>query len=353
MTQTLFVQVRAFVGWLKFLSRFGMAGFAIAALMSSAIAQEKPMAKVTLSLDFNPLGRHAPWYAALAEGYFREEGLDVSIIPSQGTAQTVQAVESGLANIAFVDVPSVVLARANGSKLKMVAVNYQKAPYAIFSLSNGANVTEPKQLEGLTLGSGAGSFTPKVIEGFMAQKSLDPAKLKISNIAPPARASALLSGQVPAIEFFVMAKPGLEAGARDAHTQLRTFLLSDHGLELYSNGLAVGEDYLARSADTVRAFVRAALKGWKFALSNPQKAAEDEVKYVPALKPEIIVAELGIVGGLALTPEVRQNGFGWFDPAKMQSALEFMIKYVGVTGKVPAATDIYAPGFLPIPPIKP
>jgi NitT/TauT family transport system substrate-binding protein len=265
----------------------------------------------------------------------------------------VQAVESGLANIAFVDVPSVVLARANGSKLKMVAVNYQKAPYAIFSLSNGANVTEPKQLEGLTLGSGAGSFTPKVIAGFMAQKGLDPAKLKITNIAPPARASTLLSGQVPAIEFFVMAKPGLEAGAKDAHAELRTFLLSDHGLELYSNGLAVGEDYLGRNADTVKAFVRAGLKGWKFALANPQKAAEDEIKYVPSLKPDIIVAELGIVGDLAVTPEVRQNGFGWLDPAKMQSALEFMVKYVGVTGTAPAATDLYAPGFLPNPAIKP
>src|SRR5665213_2526411 len=112
----------------------------------------------------------AAWYAALAEGYYKEEGLDVSIIPSQGTAQVIQAVESGTANIGFVDVPSVIIARGNGSKLKLVAVNYVKAPYAIFSLSNGANVTEPKQLEGLNLGSGAGSFTPKVIQGFMAQK---------------------------------------------------------------------------------------------------------------------------------------------------------------------------------------
>jgi NitT/TauT family transport system substrate-binding protein len=184
------------------------AGLAVPGLLSPGIAQDRPPAKVILSLDFIPLGRHAPWYAALAEGYFKEEGLDVSIIPSQGTAQTIQAVESGTANIAFVDVPSVVLARANGSKLKMVAVNYQKAPYAIFSLSNAANVREPKQLEGLTLGSGAGSFTPKVIEGFMAQKGLDPTKLKIANIAPPARATALLSGQVPAIEFFVMGQAG-------------------------------------------------------------------------------------------------------------------------------------------------
>ncbi len=93
-------------------------------------------------------GRHAPWYAALAEGYYKDEGLDVSIIPAQGTAQVIQAVESGTANIGFVDVPSVVIARGNGSKLKMVAVNYEKAPYAIFSLANGANVTEPKQLGG-------------------------------------------------------------------------------------------------------------------------------------------------------------------------------------------------------------
>ena len=269
---------------------------------------------MVFSLDFIPLGRHAPWYAALAEGYFREEGLDVSIIPSQGTAQTIQAVESGTANIAFVDVPSVVLARANGSRLKMVAVNYQKAPYAIFSLSNGANVTEPKQLEGLNLGSGAGSFTPKVIEGFMAQKGLDPSKLKITNIAPPARASALLSGQVPAIEFFVMAKPGLEGGAKDAHTRATTFLLSDHGLDLYSNGLAASEDYLARNGDVVKGFVRAGLKGWKFALANPQKAAEDQIKYVASLKPDIIVAELKIVGDLAVTKDVKQNGLGWFDP---------------------------------------
>jgi NitT/TauT family transport system substrate-binding protein len=323
------------------------------ASLCTATAQDKPAAKVILSLDFIPLGRHAPWYTALAEGYFREEGLDVSIIPSQGTAQAIQAVESGTANIAFVDVPSVVLARANGSRLRMVAVNYQKAPYAIFSLSNGGNVTQARQLEGLNLGSGAGSFTPKVIEGFMAQQGLDPAKLRITNIAPPARASALLSGQVPAIEFFVMARPGLENGARDAHAELRTFLLSDHGLELYSNGLAVTEDYLANHGETVRAFVRAALKGWKLALADPQRAAADQLRYVASLKPDLIVAELGIVRDLAVTPEVRQNGLGWFDPIGMKSALDFVVKYVGVTGTPPAATDIYAIGFLPTPAITP
>jgi NitT/TauT family transport system substrate-binding protein len=322
-------------------------------LATPAAAQDKPPTRLVFSLDFIPLGRHAPWYAALAQGYFRDEGLDVAIIPSQGTAQTIQAVESGTAHIGFVDVPSVVLARANGSKLRMVAVNYQKPPYAIFSLSNGADIREPKQLEGLTLGSGAGSFTPKVIEGFMAQKGLDPRKLKIANIAPPARASALLTRQVPAIEFFVMARPGLEAGAKDAGTELRTFLLGDQGLELYSNGIAVTEDTLARNPEVVKGFVRAGLRGWKFALANPQKAAEDQIKSVASLKPEIIVAEIAIVGDLAVTPDVRAHGLGWFDPAKMKSAVDFVAKHVGMAGTPPPVAEVYAAGFLPSPAIMP
>jgi NitT/TauT family transport system substrate-binding protein len=325
---------------------------ALAAVMPAPSPAQAPT-KVVFSLDFIPLGRHAPWYAALAEGYFQDEGLDVSIIPAQGTAQVIQAVEAGTANIGFVDVPSVVIARAGGSKLRIVAVNYEKAPYAIFSLSTGANVTQPKQLEGLTLGSGAGSFTPKIIQGFMTQHGLDPGKLTVSNVAPPARASTLLSGQIPAIEFFVMARPGLEAAAKGAGAELRTLLLADHGLDLYSNGIAATDDFLAKNPDVMKRFVRAALKGWKFTLANPERAAADQIKYVATLKPESVVAEIGIIGGLAVTAETRKNGLGWFDPAKMQSNVDFVAKYIGVSGQAPAATDIYASGFLPTPAMMP
>jgi NitT/TauT family transport system substrate-binding protein len=315
-------------------------------------AQEKPLTKLTFSLDFIPLGRHAPWYGAIAEGYYKDEGLDVSIIPSQGTAQTVQAVAAGTAQIGFTDLPSVALARARGTKVKMVAVNYEKAPYAIFSLDPGANVTHMKQLVGLTLGSGAGSFTPKVIAGLMTEHGLDPNTLKIDNVAPPARASALLSGQVPAIEFFVMSEPGLAAAAQAKSLKLRTFLLADHGLTLYSNGIVVTDDYLAKNADVVKRFVRASLRGWQLALRDPKKAAEDQIKLVPTLDVNKSVAELAIVKNLAVTPAVQQHGLGWFDPAEMKASLDFMSKYVGLGGSPPSATDLYATGFLPSPPIK-
>jgi NitT/TauT family transport system substrate-binding protein len=332
--------------------RAGMAAsvLTVAALVVPAGAADT---KVTFALDFIPLGRHAPWYAAVAQGYFKDEGLDVTIVPSKGTAEVIQSVQSGAADIGFVDVPALVLGRAGGSTLKMVAVNYQKSPYAIFSLAKGANVTTAKQLEGLSLGSGAGSFTPKIIQGFMAQQGLDPAKLQITNVAPPARASMLMTAQVPAIEFFVMAKPGLEAGAKNAGTTLTTFLLADHGLDLYSNGIAAKDEYLKANPDLVKRFVRAALKGWKFTFDNPQKAAELQSKMVVGLKEESIVPEIEVLRALAITPDTEKNGLGSIDPAKMRKSLDFTTKYIGVSGPVPTEADLYDTSFLPAQPVKP
>src|SRR5947199_1764643 len=140
---------------------FALAAFAAILLATSATAQTP----ITFSLDSRALGRHAAWYVALEKGYYKRAGLDVTIVPSQGTAQAIQNVEANAAQLAFSDVAGLVAARANsGSTARMVAVIYQKAPYAIFSLRSGANVTRPEQLQGLEIASGAGSFTQKVIE---------------------------------------------------------------------------------------------------------------------------------------------------------------------------------------------
>lgn len=326
---------------------------AIGLAIVPSFAQTTSLSKLTFSLDFIPLGRHAPWYVAQGKGYFREEGLDVTIIPSQGSAHAVQTVDSRKADFGFVDVAGLVLARARGAKVKLVAINYQKAPYAIFSLTDGANVTRLEQLEGLSLGSGASSFTPSIIKGVMARNGLDPNKLKIVNAPPKNRASMLFSGKVPAIEFFVMAQPNLEARARRAKTGLSTLLLSDTSLDLYSNGIAVHEEMLRTMPEIVKKFVRAALKGWHYALNNPEEAVKLQRNFIAGLDEKVVSAELNIVKKLAVTPQTRANGLGSFDPKGMQSSLDFVVKYIGVPETPPAASDLYAEGFLPAIPIKP
>jgi NitT/TauT family transport system substrate-binding protein len=319
-------------------------------LGGNAVAASKPI-DVTFSLDFITLGRHAPWYVALGKGYYEEEGLNVKIVPGKGTAQVIQAIESGIADIGFIDVPSLVISRAAGSTIKMVAVNYQKAPYTVFSLDPGANVTKPKDLEGLELGSGAGSFIPKILQAFMRMHGLDPNTLKIVNIAPSARVAALVSRRVESVDFFIMSYPGISRAVKDS--KVRAFLLGDHGLELYSNGIGAKESYLKKNPEVVRAFVRAALRGWKYALSNPEEAADIQRKYAKGLNRQIIIDEIAILKRLAVVPDTQRNGLGWFDPAKMESNRSFMLENVGIKGTPPKAEDLYVTGFLPEKPILP
>jgi NitT/TauT family transport system substrate-binding protein len=316
--------------------------------VADAMAQTTP---VTFSLDFRALGRHAAWYVALDKGYYKQAGLEVNIIPSQGTAQAIQSVESGVAQYAFSDVAGLVAARANsGATAKMVAVIYQKAPYAVFSLRSGANVTKPEQLENLEIASGAGSFTQKVIEAFMTEKKLKADTVKFTNVDPAARIGMLVSKKIPAIETFAMSKPGLVKATSEQETQM--FLFADHGLKLYSNGILVKDSYLQANAAQVRAFIKASLDGWRDTVANPKAAAEIVAKYIKGLDPDVVLQEIAIVNDLVVTPDTKAKGLGSIDPATMAASVDMIARNTGAAGKV-NAKDAYDASHLPAQPVKP
>ena len=329
------------------LARTIVAAAALAAAVSAA-AQER---KITFTLDFIALGRHAPWYVPIAKGYYKQEGLEVTVVPSKGTADAIKNVDGGIAQIGFIDVPSLVAAGGAAAAVKMVAVNYQKPPYCVFSLNPGANVTTPKDMVGLEFGSSTASFMPRIAMAFMKMHGLDSSTLRVVNIDGAARVPMLAARKVQSIDQFIMSEPGIRRAVKDAEP--KCMLFGDHGLDIYSNGIGVREDFLQQNPDVVRGFIRAALRGWKDAMSNPEEAAKIQVQYVKALDPGLIVDELRIVRRLAVTPETEREGFGAMNREKMARSVEFMNTNVEIPGRKLTVDDIYRPGYLPSPPIRP
>jgi NitT/TauT family transport system substrate-binding protein len=311
-------------------------------------AQER---KITFTLDFIALGRHAPWYVPIAKGYYKQEGLDVTVIPSKGTADAIKNVDAGVAQIGFIDVPSLVAGGGAAAAVKMVAVNYQKPPYCVFSLNPGANVTSPKDMVGLEFGSSTASFMPRIAMAFMKMHGLDSSTLRVVNIDGASRVPMLAARKVQSIDQFVMSEPGIRRAVKDG--EAKCMLFGDHGLDIYSNGIGVREDFLQQNPEVVRGFIRAALRGWKDALSNPEEAAKLQVQYVKALDPALIVDELKILRRLAITPETEKQGLGTMNREKMQRSVDFMNNNVDIQGRKLTLDDIYRPGFLPTPPIRP
>lgn len=333
-------------------------GFMACLILSGALDGVVParaadnLTNVTFSLDFIVLGRDAPFFVALDKGFYKDEGLNVNIIPSKGTAQAIQNVQSGIAQLGFIDVPSLVVARAGGSTVRVVSVIYQKAPFCFFSLDPGADVTKLKDFAGLTVGSSSGSYISNIARAMMRKASLDPNSLKVENIEPSARIALLATRQIPAIDFYIMSRPAVERAVKNA--KVVTFLFADHGLSLYSNGIGATEAYLKEHPDVVKGFVRATLRGYQYTFAHPQEAAEIIKKHYPALDDKITVEELGIVRDLAATADVEKNGLGTFNAAEMKSSVEWMDENGGFPkDKAPKAEDIYATGFLPAQPVTP
>jgi NitT/TauT family transport system substrate-binding protein len=321
--------------------------------ITEAAAQSKTeLVDVTFSLDFIVLGRNAPFFVAIEKGFYKEEGLNVNIVPAKGTAQAIQNVDGGVAQIGFTDVASLVIAHANGSTVKVASVIYQKAPYAFFSLDPGAKVKSLKDLEGLRVGSNAGSFITNIAKAMMRNQGLDASKLTMESIEPSARIAMLATGKVPAIDFYIITKPAVERAVTDA--KVVTFLFADHGLDIYSNGIGATEAYIKDHPQVVKGFVKATLKGFQYTFHHPEEAADVIQKHAKALNKEITLEELQIVKDLTVTPETAANGLGTFTPERMKKSVDWMVENGGFPReKAPKPADLYVTGFLPEQPIRP
>src|SRR6476661_1830384 len=106
-------------------------GTACLAMTTVATAADTP---VTFQLNWMAGGPNAGFAAALAEGYYKEAGLDVTIVQGNGSGNTAQLVASGRSQLAYADAVAVSQLIAKGAPMKIVATVYQSNPNAVMSL---------------------------------------------------------------------------------------------------------------------------------------------------------------------------------------------------------------------------
>jgi ABC-type nitrate/sulfonate/bicarbonate transport systems, periplasmic components len=85
-------------------------------------------------LDFTPYGKHAPFFAALDKGFWKDAGFDVTIVKGEGSATTISSYAAGAVDFAFSDTPTLILARSKGALIKVAGVIHDKSLYAFGTL---------------------------------------------------------------------------------------------------------------------------------------------------------------------------------------------------------------------------
>ena len=301
------------------------------------------------ALDWKFEGPSAPYFVALDKGYYKAEGLNVSIDSGPGSVAGIARVAAGTYPIGFFDINSLVRFRdQNPDKdVKAVLMVYDKPPFAIVSLAK-SGITKPKDLEGKTLGAPAPDGAYAQWKAFVKENGVDDSKVKIENVGFPVREPMLADGKVDAItgfsfsSYFNLLTKGIPG------SDIKVMLMSDHGIVLYGNAIMVNPDFARQNPKVVAGFVRATIKGIIDTIKDPDGAIKSVMKRNETAEEKIELARLKMsLDDNFVTPWVKANGVGGIDEQRMAKAIDQIAVTYEFKNAKPKPADIFTSEYLP------
>lgn len=217
-----------------------------------------PLTKVGMEMKWLPQSQFAGTYVALEKGYYKAEGLNLSIMPFALDKQPIDSVVNGDVQFAVIGADAVLAAREAGIPVKAIAVIYKTNPVVAYSLTS-SGIKTPYDFVGKTIG-----LKPDIqvlYNAMMNKLGIDRAKTKEVEVGYDA--SELLSGKVDVSTGYIFNEP---QQARDAGKDVEIIPVSNYGVNMYADVLIAREDYILNNRDTVQKFVNATLKGWNYAI---------------------------------------------------------------------------------------
>ncbi|MBV8437743.1 MAG: ABC transporter substrate-binding protein [Silvibacterium sp.] len=255
-------------------SLFGLAVSCLVLLGCHSAKRDPGLTQVAFQTDWYPQPEHGGFYEAQLKGYYRQEGLDVTIVPGGPYVIAEQQVSTGAAQFAMGSSDRVLEADSRGQSLVAVAATLQSDPQAIMVHADSP-VHNFSDLKGHTVAVKPGSTWFEYLV----------ARYKLKNVREtPATYSIANFLQDPNYiqQIFVTSEPFF---ARKAGTQVRTLLISDTGYAPYRVFFTTRE-YLSQRPDIVAKFVRASLHGWRDYIADPREVNAYLLKLNPAMSLE-------------------------------------------------------------------
>ena len=296
--------------------------FAAFAAFAAATAPAAAQEAVSLRLNWYLGGLHVPYYYGVERGFFKAEGLDLTINEGRGSANTVQVVGAGSDTFGMADSSSVVTAIARGVEIKSVMSLLNSTGFAVVSLAS-TGIKTPKDLEGKSLAVSPGDPLGQLFRALAAHNNLDMSKIRFVQVDPAAKVVTVLEKRADALlggaddQYFLIKYRGQEPAA------LR---YADHGANIVGMTILTTDAIIKSKPETVRKFVRASIRSWEEARKNPDAAVDAAMKVKPDLNGQSTKDQMMVDFELLDSPNSKGR-IGWGAEADWNQTIQLLKQY--------------------------
>lgn len=310
-------------------------------MMSGTLAEaQDDMTKITFFVSYIPSVQFSPIYAAIENGYFAEEKLEVEVEHSFNEADGVDRIAVNDLQFGMISGEQVIVARAAGKPLVYVMEWFHRFPVGIVTPAD-SGITEPKDLVGKKVGI-PGPFGASYM-GFRALLSandIEELDLQVESIGFTAP-EAICTGQVEASVVYVSNEP---LTIQNNCFEVSVIYISDY-VDLVSNGLVTNEETIKNDPELVAGVTRALHRGVQFVIDNPDEAFELSLKYVTDLpESEYEIQKQVLLNSIELW---KSDHLGATDPARWETTQEVMLEIGFISEPLDDLEAAYTLEFLP------
>ena len=298
---------------------------------ASAPAEMKP---IRLQLQWFPQAQFAGYFAAKDQGFYADEGLDVTILPGAVEIVPATVVAGGQAEFGISWVPRMLAPRESGADPVVIGQVFQRSPTLQVSFKD-KNITAPEQLKGKKVGSWGFGNEAELYAG-LRKAGLDPDNPSdVSIVAQQFDMVAFVAGEIDAAQAMIYNEYAQVLETKNPATgqlftadDLNVISWQDYGTSMLQDAIFASEAWLGQAGneDTAVKFLKASFKGWIYCRDNPEPCVDIVLKSDAKLPKGHQTWQLNEVNGI-IWP--APNGIGMTDEAAFNRTVE-----VATAGKI-------------------
>ena len=306
----------------------------IAFFMIFNFKSKNKLEKTSLRLKWVCQAQFAGYYSALKEGYYKDVGLSVTIDPAGPNISPIQAVTSGVNEFGIAGAEQIITAIDNKVPIVAIAVIYRETPEALVSKKE-LNIKAPKDLKGKTVGV-VYENDENLYRLFLKKNNVDENSIK--EVPAITGISQVMTDQVDAKMAYEMNDAILLELEGEKVNLLR---FRDYGVKVYADTIFTTKEMVEKHPDKVKKFLKASLKGWNYAIENPEKSVSQLIEINPTLKYE---HQLGYLKG-SIPLIMTDEKIGVSDSKIWENMIDNLYENKMIKKKI-KASEVYTNEFL-------